>query len=74
MELSILCGCDVALMVFSPADRLYTFSSHGMNSFLTKFNRYTGPRHELTDSDVCLPPLTCKLHMVLKPTSSTVRR
>lgn len=52
MELSILCGADVALVVFSEEDRLFQYSSMPMGKLLDKYDQYEGSVDVLVDSDL----------------------
>jgi SRF-type transcription factor (DNA-binding and dimerisation domain) len=36
-ELSVLCDCQVGLIIFSPKDKLHEYSSHDMDQILLKY-------------------------------------
>ncbi|GAB4821312.1 hypothetical protein N2152v2_008358 [Parachlorella kessleri] len=46
MELSVLCDCDVAIIVYDTRGRLYQYSSAGMNDMLTRYSRTCTQPHE----------------------------
>lgn len=59
MELSILCGCDVALITFSPTGKLHLYSSRSLDQILTRLSEHTSsPFRLLTNADVSPPPHT----------------
>ncbi|XAR50346.1 hypothetical protein NMG60_11004640 [Bertholletia excelsa] len=44
-ELSILCDAEVALVVFSPSGKAYQFSSHDIDSTISRYRREVGLTH-----------------------------
>ena len=57
MELSILCGCDVALITFSPTGKLHLYSSRSLEQILTRLSEHTSsPFRSLTNADVSAYP------------------
>ena len=44
-ELSVLCNCEIALIVFSPQNKLFQYASSDMNKVLTRYSEFTEP-HE----------------------------
>src|SRR5262249_52457301 len=51
MELSILCDCDIALIIFS-ADKLFQYSSINMDTIVRRYIDYDGAYEGLTNKDV----------------------
>jgi hypothetical protein len=54
MELSVLCDCEVALIIFNCSNKLYQYSSTNMDKVLLKYTEYTEPQDRM--ADVRLPP------------------
>jgi hypothetical protein len=52
MELSILCDCDIALVVLT-GDKLFTYASHSMEAVLRRYRAFDGPYEALTNDTVC---------------------
>ncbi len=52
MELSILCDCEVALIVFSSNNKLFQYASSKMDQILLRYTDYTEPHRPLSNSDV----------------------
>jgi len=52
MELSILCECDVALIVFNSNNKLYQYASADMERILLKYTDYPDPQPAMTNEDV----------------------
>ena len=53
MELSVLCDCDVAVIVYDSRGRLYQFSSGSMDTILSRYSRTcTEPHESHTTEDV----------------------
>lgn len=45
-ELGVLCGAEVAVIVFAGNGRLYEYSSGDLNATLLRYTSYDGPPHE----------------------------
>lgn len=61
MELSVLCGCDIAMFMFAPNDRLLQYTSSDMEGLLDKYSRRCQEAHETrTNRDVWLVLHHCK--------------
>jgi hypothetical protein len=54
MELSILCDCDIALVVFSSDSKLFQYSSMNIDSIWQRYLEYDGPYESLSNDDVSL--------------------
>jgi len=53
MELSILCGCEVGLIVLFDR-KLHVYSSSNIESIIKSFHDYEGPYESLDNKDVRL--------------------
>ncbi|XP_049848964.1 transcription factor mef2A-like [Schistocerca gregaria] len=51
MELSILCSCDVALIIFNSNDKLYQYSSMDMEAILLKYRTFKDNKQQLGNND-----------------------
>lgn len=52
MELSILCDCEVALIIFNTNNKLYQYASDDIKSTLTKFEEFGEVHSEFNNKDV----------------------
>ncbi len=52
MELSILCDCNIALVVFGPKGKMFTYGSQDMSKMLLEYTQSDEPRDHLTNTDV----------------------
>lgn len=52
MELSILCQCEVSVIIFSQQDKLFEYASEDMEKILQKRAQFTDQRDSRTNSDV----------------------
>uniref|UniRef100_A0ACD5WNK2 Uncharacterized protein n=1 Tax=Avena sativa TaxID=4498 RepID=A0ACD5WNK2_AVESA len=50
-ELSLLCDAEVALLVFSPAGKLYEFASASIESTYDRYQRFAGAGENLNEGD-----------------------
>ncbi|KAI8331587.1 hypothetical protein BC941DRAFT_456211 [Chlamydoabsidia padenii] len=50
-ELSVLCNCEVAVMVFSSNGKLIQYSSKDMDQLLMKYTQYNGPHEAKNNTD-----------------------
>eukprot|EP01102_Stenamoeba_stenopodia_P006689 TRINITY_DN1857_c0_g2_i3.p2 TRINITY_DN1857_c0_g2~~TRINITY_DN1857_c0_g2_i3.p2 ORF type:complete len:395 (-),score=83.22 TRINITY_DN1857_c0_g2_i3:1749-2825(-) len=51
MELSILCDCEIALIIFSSNGKLFQYSSTDMDKVLLRYTDFTDPHKPLTNKD-----------------------
>ncbi|CAF0962667.1 unnamed protein product [Adineta ricciae] len=51
-ELSVLCGCEIALMIFNSNDRLFQYASSDINKVLLKYADYNEPHESCTNVDI----------------------
>ncbi|EIE78078.1 hypothetical protein RO3G_02782 [Rhizopus delemar RA 99-880] len=50
-ELSVLCNCEVALMIIPPNNKMIQYSSSDMDSLLTRFKKNGEPKEIKTNED-----------------------
>ncbi|KAM3353771.1 hypothetical protein ACQJBY_024752 [Aegilops geniculata] len=50
-ELSLLCDAEVALLVFSPAGKLYEYSSSSIEATYDRYQRFAGPGMNVNGGD-----------------------
>lgn len=51
-ELSILCDCEIALIIFNSSNRLYEYASTDMDNILLKYTEYNEPHESRTNTDI----------------------
>ncbi|XP_050440421.1 uncharacterized protein LOC126845661 [Adelges cooleyi] len=51
-ELSVLCDCEVAIIIFNKANRLYQYASTDMDQVLLKYTEYSEPHESLTNVNI----------------------
>eukprot|EP00123_Amoebidium_parasiticum_P006025 comp17079_c0_seq1/m.15833 comp17079_c0_seq1/g.15833 ORF comp17079_c0_seq1/g.15833 comp17079_c0_seq1/m.15833 type:complete len:240 (-) comp17079_c0_seq1:9-728(-) len=51
-ELSVLCDCEVALIIFNGNNKLYQFSSTDIDKILLKYTEYTEPHESKSNEDM----------------------
>lgn len=54
MELSILCDCEIALIIFNSNNNLYQYASNDIKATLAKYKEYGEMNIELSNKDVCI--------------------
>ena len=52
MELSLLCDCEIALIIFNSNGRLAQYASTDMDKILLQYTEYTDTKEERTNEDV----------------------
>ena len=63
-ELSILCDCEIALIIFNSGNKLFQYASTDMDKILLKYTEYNEPHESRTNSDiveVCINQVAIKL-------------
>ncbi|CAF2371265.1 unnamed protein product [Rotaria sp. Silwood2] len=65
-ELSVLCGCEIALMIFNSNGRLFQYASSDMDKVLLKYAEYNEPHESCTNIDII--DILNKKHSAIKPT------
>jgi hypothetical protein len=51
-ELSVLCDCEIALIIFSGANKLFQYASTDMDRILLKYTEYNAPHESRTNRDI----------------------
>lgn len=51
-ELSVLCGCDVGLILFSPTGKLYQYASHDMDRILLRYTENNDAFESRNNDDI----------------------
>ncbi|XP_069073797.1 myocyte-specific enhancer factor 2B [Pleurodeles waltl] len=51
-ELSVLCDCEIALIIFNSTSRLFQYASTDMDKVLLKYTEYSEPHESRTNSDI----------------------
>uniref|UniRef100_A0A674GUW8 Myocyte enhancer factor 2B n=1 Tax=Taeniopygia guttata TaxID=59729 RepID=A0A674GUW8_TAEGU len=51
-ELSVLCDCEIALIIFNSTNRLFQYASSDMDKVLLKYTEYSEPHESRTNSDI----------------------
>ncbi|NXE15973.1 MEF2B factor, partial [Lophotis ruficrista] len=51
-ELSVLCDCEIALIIFNSTNRLFQYASTDMDRVLLKYTEYSEPHESRTNSDI----------------------
>nr|XP_061811562.1 myocyte-specific enhancer factor 2C isoform X10 [Nerophis lumbriciformis] len=57
-ELSVLCDCEIALIIFNSTNKLFQYASTDMDKVLLKYTEYNEPHESRTNSDIveAMPP------------------
>jgi len=64
-ELSVLCDCEVAIIMFNKNNRLYQYASSDMDQILLKYTEYNEPHESLTNANIIQVKITMK-HLISK--------
>uniref|UniRef100_A0A8C2PU13 Myocyte enhancer factor 2ab n=1 Tax=Cyprinus carpio TaxID=7962 RepID=A0A8C2PU13_CYPCA len=51
-ELSVLCDCEIALIIFNRSNKLFQYASTDMDKVLLKYTEYNEPHESRTNSDI----------------------
>lgn len=51
-ELSVLCDCEVAIIIFNKSNKLYQYASTDMDQILLKYTEYSEPHESLTNTNI----------------------
>ncbi|PAA84687.1 hypothetical protein BOX15_Mlig027715g4 [Macrostomum lignano] len=51
-ELSVLCDCEIALIIFNNSNRLFQYASTDMDKVLLKYTEYNEPHESRTNKDI----------------------
>ena len=70
-ELSVLCDCEIALIIFNHSNKLFQYASTDMDKVLLKYTEYNEPHESRTNADIIevgprtrTPPLPATAHHV----------
>jgi SRF-type transcription factor (DNA-binding and dimerisation domain) len=66
-ELSVLCDCEIALIMFNSANKLFQYASTDMDRVLLKYTEHNDPQESRTNKDiieVCFLFVATSLHIV----------
>ena len=64
-ELSVLCDCEIALIIFNSGNKLFQYASTDMDKVLLKYTEYNEPHESRTNKDIIevgwvdAPPFDC---------------
>jgi len=61
-ELSVLCDCEIALIMFNSANKLFQYASTDMDRVLLKYTEHSDPQESRTNKDIME---VCALQTVL---------
>lgn len=51
-ELSVLCNCEIALIIFNSTNKLFQYASTDMDKVLLKYTEYNEPHESRTNADI----------------------
>ena len=51
-ELSVLCDCEIALIIFNVSNRLFKYASTDMDKVLLRYTEYNEPHESRTNNDI----------------------
>lgn len=72
-ELSVLCDCEIALIIFNHANKLFQYASTDMDKVLLKYTEYNEPHESRTNADIIEVNPPCQQRATLSNTAiSTV--
>ena len=52
LQLSVLCGCEIALIIFTDQDKLHQYASSNMDSILLRYTDYQQPHESRSNADI----------------------
>jgi len=64
-ELSVLCDCEIALIIFSSSNKLYQYASTDMDKVLLKYTEYNEPHESLTNKNIIDVSALIRVHLSL---------
>uniref|UniRef100_A0A3B1JNW1 Myocyte enhancer factor 2A n=1 Tax=Astyanax mexicanus TaxID=7994 RepID=A0A3B1JNW1_ASTMX len=72
-ELSVLCDCEIALIIFNSSNKLFQYASTDMDKVLLKYTEYNEPHESRTNSDIveptALPQQNFSMHVAVPVTN-----
>jgi hypothetical protein len=51
-ELSVLCDCEIALIIFNSSNKLFQYASTDMDKILLKYTEYNEPHESRTNNEI----------------------
>uniref|UniRef100_A0AAQ4NTS1 MADS-box domain-containing protein n=1 Tax=Gasterosteus aculeatus aculeatus TaxID=481459 RepID=A0AAQ4NTS1_GASAC len=51
-ELSVLCDCEIALIIFNSTNKLFQYANTDMDKVLLKYTEYNEPHESRTNADI----------------------
>ena len=51
-ELSVLCDCEIAVIIFNSNNKLFQYASTDMDKVLLKYTEYNEPHESRTNNDI----------------------
>jgi len=51
-ELSVLCDCEIALIIFNSSNKLFQYAGTDMDKVLLKYTEYNEPHESRTNCDI----------------------
>jgi len=51
-ELSVLCDCEIALIMFNSSNKLFQYASTDMDRVLLKYTEHNDPQESRTNKDI----------------------
>ena len=67
-ELSVLCDCEIALIIFTSNNKLYQYASSDMDKVLLKYTEYNDTVVSQTNKDILEVRKPCRLMDVISQT------
>ena len=58
-ELSVLCDCEIALIIFNSSNKLFQYASTDMDKVLLKYTEYNEPHESRTNKDIIEVGILC---------------
>ena len=65
-ELSVLCDCEIALIIFSSSNKLYQYASTDMDKVLLKYTEYNEPHESLPNKTIIEVLMHIKYLIIIK--------
>lgn len=59
-ELSVLCDCEIALIIFNSSNKLFQYASTDMDKILLKYTEYNEPHESRTNNEIVQVTITLK--------------
>jgi hypothetical protein len=63
-ELSVLCDCEIALIIFNSHNKLFQYASTDMDKVLLKYTEYNEPHESRTNKDIVAVSSTITIQII----------